>query len=124
MSWSKLNGSAFQADFKTRESLRISGGATFARTYSIGVGVFLRQPQRRHLGGLGAVAPPPSRKKKKRKKERKKEKKKKKKKKKKKEKKGTMSNFKLLHIKCCFFQFFNSPVALKNKKNVGPPRKS
>ena len=25
-----------------------------------------------------------------------------------------MNNVKLLHIKCCFFQFFNSPVALKN----------
>ena len=23
-----------------------------------------------------------------------------------------------------FFQFFNSPVALKNKKKFGPPRKS
>ena len=27
-------------------------------------------------------------------------------------------------IKCCFSQFFNSPVALKNKKIFGPPRKS
>ena len=34
-----------------------------------------------------------------------------------------MNNVKLLHIKCCFFQFFNSPVALKNKKNVGPQEK-
>ena len=33
-----------------------------------------------------------------------------------------MNNVKLLHIKCCFFQFFNSPVALKNKKNVCPPQ--
>ena len=35
-------------------------------------------------------------------------------KKKKERKKGTMNNVKLLHIKCCFFQFLNSPVALKN----------
>ena len=35
-----------------------------------------------------------------------------------------MNNVKLLYIKCCFFQFFNSPVALKNKKKFGPPRKS
>ena len=34
-----------------------------------------------------------------------------------------MNNVKLLHIKCCFFQFFNSPVALKNKKKFGPPKK-
>ena len=56
----------------------------------------------------------------------KKEKKKEKKKKGKKErKKGTMNNVKLLHIlKCCFFQFFNSPVALKNKKKFGSPEKS
>ena len=26
-----------------------------------------------------------------------------------------MNNVKLLHMKCCFFQFFNCPVALKNK---------
>ena len=31
-----------------------------------------------------------------------------------------MNNVKLLHIKCCFFQFFNSPVALKNLKNSWP----
>ena len=42
---------------------------------------------------------------------RKKKEKKKKKKKKKERKKGTMNDVKLLHIKCCFFQFFNSPVA-------------
>ena len=77
--------------------------------------------QRRHLGGgLGGRRPPP-RKKKKRKKEKKKEKRKKEKEKRKKEK-GTMNSVKLLHIKCCFFQFFNSPVALKKK--FGPPRKS
>ena len=69
--------------------------------------------QRRHLGGAGgAVAPQGKRKKKKRKKKRKKRKKREKKRKKR--KKGTMNSVKLLHIKCCFFQFFNSLVALKN----------
>ena len=33
-----------------------------------------------------------------------------------------MNNVKLLHIRCCFFQFFNSPVALKNLKKFGPPQ--
>ena len=33
-----------------------------------------------------------------------------------------MNNVKLLHIKCCFFQFLNSPVALKNKKKFCPPQ--
>ena len=33
-----------------------------------------------------------------------------------------MNNVKLLHIKCCFFQFFNSPVALKNIKKIWPPQ--
>ena len=33
-----------------------------------------------------------------------------------------MNNVKLQHIKCCFFQFFNSPVALKNKKKIAPPQ--
>ena len=70
-------------------------------------------------GGWGAVAPPPKEKEKK-KKERKKEKKRKKEEKR---KKGTINNVKLLHIKCCFFQFFNSPVALKNKKKFWPPKK-
>ena len=32
-----------------------------------------------------------------------------------------MNNVKLL--KCCFFQFFNSQVALKNKKKFGPQEK-
>ena len=32
-----------------------------------------------------------------------------------------MNDVKLLHIKCCFFQFFNSPVALKNRKKICPP---
>ena len=36
---------------------------------------------------------------------------------------GTMNNVKLLHIKHCFFQFFNSPVALKNKKNLDSKKK-
>ena len=84
--------------------------------------------QGRHLRGAeGAVAPPPQGK---RKKEKKKEKKKKKKKRGKKEKKrekrkkGTMNNVKLLHIKCCFSNFFSSPVALKNlKKNLAPKKK-
>jgi hypothetical protein len=35
-----------------------------------------------------------------------------------------MNSVKLLHIKCCFFQFFNNTVALKNKKKCWPPRKS
>ena len=33
-----------------------------------------------------------------------------------------MNNVKILHIKCCFFQFFNSPVALKNKKKILAPQ--
>ena len=74
-------------------------------------------------GGWGAVAPPKE--KEKRKKERKKEKKEKRKKGEKKEerKKGTMNNFKLLHIKCCFFQFFDSLVASKNIKKIAPQEK-
>ena len=66
-------------------------------------------------GGMGAVA---TKEKEKRKKERKKEKEKKKENR----KKGTMNNVKLLHIKCCFSQFFNSLVALKNEKKIGPPQ--
>ena len=34
-----------------------------------------------------------------------------------------MNSVKLLHIKCCFFQFFNSPVALKNKTILVPQEK-
>ena len=34
-----------------------------------------------------------------------------------------MNSVKLLNIKCCFFQFFNSPVALKNLKKFGPQEK-
>ena len=33
-----------------------------------------------------------------------------------------MNDVKLLHIKCCFFKFFNSPVALKNEKIFWPPQ--
>ena len=79
----------------------------------------VHQNQGRHLRWAGGgPSPPPQGK-------RKKEKKKKEKKEEKKEgrKKGTMNNVKLLHIKCCFFQFFNSSVALKNKKIIGPQEK-
>ena len=79
------------------------------------------QPGASFEGSWREASPP--RKRKKEKKERKKEKKEKKRKKKKKRKKGTMNNVKLLHIKCCFFQFFNSPVALKNMENFCPPKK-
>ena len=67
-------------------------------------------------GGWGAVAPPQGKRKKekKEKKRKKKRKKRKKREKREKRKKGTMNSVKLLHIKCCFFQFFNSPVALNN----------
>ena len=34
-----------------------------------------------------------------------------------------MNNVKLLHIKCCFFQIFNSTVALKNLKKCWPQEK-
>ena len=34
-----------------------------------------------------------------------------------------MNSVKLLHIKCCFSQFFNSPVALKNKQKFAPQEK-
>ena len=64
--------------------------------------------------GAGGRRPP--RQKKKRKKEKKKIKEKER-------EKGTMNNVKLLHIKCCFFKFFNSPVALKNLKKFWPPKK-
>ena len=73
--------------------------------------------QSRHLGGAGGCAPPGKKRKKKKKRERKE-------KKREKREKGTMNSGKLLHIKYCFFQFFNSPAALKNKKNVGPSKKS
>ena len=66
-------------------------------------------------GGLGGRRPKEKEKKKKRKKKREKREKKRKR------KKGTMNDVKLLHIKCRFFQFFNSPVALK--KNLAPQEK-
>jgi len=67
--------------------------------------------QSRHLGGgWGAVAP------KKNEKMKKTEKRERKEKKRETRKKGTMNSVKLLHIKCCFFQFFNNTVALKNIK--------
>ena len=83
--------------------------------------------QRRHLGGGGwgprkmwhllyAIHKYVLKKKKKEKKERKE-------KKRKKRKKRTMNSVKLLHINCCFFQFFNSSVALKNEKKIAPQEK-
>ena len=75
-------------------------------------------------GGLGSPRPrPPPQGKRKKKKKEKERKKRKKIRTKKGRKNGTMNNVKLLHIKCCFFQFFNSPVALKTKILV-PSRKS
>ena len=62
----------------------------------------------------GAGGPSPSPKEKEKKRKKRKKRKKKEKKGKKERKKRTMDDVKLLHIKCCFFQFFNSPVALKN----------
>ena len=72
------------------------------------------EAERRHLrgaggNGWGAVTP----------------KEKEKRRKKKERNMGTIwitSNY--YNIKCCFFQFFNSPVALKNKNKIWPPRKS
>ena len=78
--------------------------------------------QGHHLRELGGGLSPPKEKEKK-KKERNKEKKEKRGKKEEKRKKGTINNVKLLHIKCCFFQFFNSPVALKSLKKFWPPKK-
>ena len=80
------------------------------------------KPTRGVICGAGVRRLLPPRKKKKRKK---KEKKKKEKKYRKKEKKEgeTMNTVKLLHIKCCFFKFFNSPVALKNLKKFLPSKK-
>ena len=59
-------------------------------------------------GGWGAVAPKENEKMKTNRKKRKKREKRETR------KKGTMNSVKLLHIKCCFFQFFNNTVALKN----------
>ena len=101
---------------------------SFVCSYITFVGLLFVRSQGRHLRGAGGPSPPPpiegKRKKKKRKKKQKKREKREKKKKKKKErKKGTMNNVKLLHIKCCFFQFFNSRAALKIKKNFVPQEK-
>ena len=73
------------------------------------------EPTRGVIWGAGGPSPPQGKK-------RKKKRKKKEKRKKEKRKKGTMNSVKLLHIKCCFFQFFNSPVALKNKKKFWLPQ--
>ena len=71
--------------------------------------------QRRHLGGWVAVTPLKEKEKKKEKGE----------KRKKRKKEGNyMNNVKLLHIKCCFFQFFNNLVTLKNLKNFAPPQET
>ena len=71
--------------------------------------------------GAGGPSPPPPKEKEIKKKKKEKRKKRKKGEKREKGKKGTMNNVKLLHMKC-FFQFFNSPVALKNKKHFWPPQ--
>ena len=74
-------------------------------------------------GGLGGRRPPKE--KEKTKKERKKRKKKKKEKREKKEekrKKGTINNVKLLHIKCCFFNFSIVRWHWKIKKKFRPPQ--
>ena len=63
----------------------------------------IRTVQGRHLRGLGAVSPPQEKRKKEK---RSKKREKRKKRKKEKIKKGTINNVKILHIKCCFFQFF------------------
>ena len=74
-------------------------------------------------GAGGPSPPPPTEKEKKEKKEREKEKRERKEKKREEGKKETMNSVKLLHIQCCFFQFLNSPVALKYKKKFGPQEK-
>ena len=67
-------------------------------------------------GGWGTSPPPQG----KRKEEKRKNKEKKGKKEKR--KKGILNSVKLLHIKCCFFQFFNSPLALKFFFKLPPPK--
>ena len=62
--------------------------------------------------GAGGPSPPPQGKIKKKKKK-KKRKKRKKRETKREKKKGTMNSVKLLHIKRCFFQFFNSPGGIE-----------
>ena len=68
----------------------------------------------------GAGSRPPRKKKKGKKEKRKQKKKKKEKKKERNYEWRQITTYKVLF----FFQFFNSPLALKNKKNFGPPRKS
>ena len=86
---------------------------------------FQWQLQGRHLRGTGGPSPPKGKRKKKEKKE-KRRKKEKEEKKKKKERKELWITSNYYIIKCCFFifQFFNSPVALKNNKKCWPQRKS
>ena len=69
-------------------------------------------------GGMGAVAPPPPKEKEKRKK-----KKKEKKERKKKERRELWITSNYYIQSAVFFQFFNSPVALKNIKKFWPPKK-
>ena len=70
--------------------------------------------------GLGSRRPSPREKKKKK---RKKKEKREKREKRKKRKKGTKNIVKLLHIKCCYFQFFNSPGPLEFFLNCPLPKK-
>ena len=91
--------------------LNILDGIVYHTYSTMVVLTYTRRKQGRHLRGLVGRRTLPQGKK--RKKERKKE------------RKGTMNNVKLLHIKCRVFQFFISPVALKNNfKKFAPPRKS
>ena len=76
----------------------------------------LGPPQRRHLRGAGGPSPLPRKK-------IKEEKKGKKEKREKERKNGTTNDVKLLHIKCCFPHFFNSPVVLKNRKKIAHQEK-
>ena len=88
------------------------------RSYKESVLAWNHEQAEASFGGLGGRRP--QRKKKKRKKKEEKEKKRKNERK----KEGNyMNNVKLLHIKCCFFQFFNSPVTLKNLKKIAPQEK-
>ena len=90
------------------------------------IGLFDRDQQGRHLRVAGGPSPKEEEKRKKGKKKRKSIYKRRKEEKKKERKKGTMNIAKLLHIKCCFFQFFNNPVPCieKSKKILPPARKS
>ena len=72
-------------------------------------------------GGLGGRRPPPQGKRKKEK--RKKKRKKRKKRKKEKKKEGNYEWRQITTYKVLFFQFFNSPVSLKNKKKFCPQEK-